>query len=154
MVWTDDVEPDESVWGTGPVRNSSSSLSFSLSSFQLRTVEELSALADWLMCLLIMRLCSFDLCEDTGAAAQFFPSGHTALTGTYSEVSCSEWSGSDGSSLWNGACLSGESAAMWPSGTGCGNQGECTALSTSMSGFGGGRGERGGRTLTFLWDYD
>ncbi|EIM86862.1 endoglucanase V-like protein [Stereum hirsutum FP-91666 SS1] len=65
----------------------------------------------------------FDLCEDTGAAAQFFPSGHTALTGSFSEVSCSEWSGSDGGSLWNGACLSGESAALWPSGTGCGNQG-------------------------------
>lgn len=65
----------------------------------------------------------FDLCEDTGAAAAFFPSGHGALTGTFKEVSCSQWSGTDGSGLWNGACLSGESAGLWPSGVGCGNQG-------------------------------
>ncbi|KAI0690533.1 endoglucanase V-like protein [Cytidiella melzeri] len=64
----------------------------------------------------------FDICEDTGAAAQFFPSGHGALTGTFQEVSCSQWSGSDGSSLWNGACLSGETASNWPS-TACGNKG-------------------------------
>ena len=57
----------------------------------------------------------------------FFPSGHGALTGTFTEVSCSEWSGSDGSPLWNGACIKGESAALWPSGVGCGNQGQCQA---------------------------
>lgn len=96
-----------------------------------------SALAD----IFIMRLCSFDLCEDTGAAAQFFPSGHTALTGTFSEVSCSEWSGSDGGSLWNGACLSGESAALWPSGTGCGNQGEWSAFKGVFLGRGGGKAQ-------------
>ncbi|KAI5124213.1 hypothetical protein M0805_005063 [Coniferiporia weirii] len=65
----------------------------------------------------------FDLCEDTGASAAFFPSGHGALTGSYQEVSCSEWSGSDGSSLFNGACLSGETAGNWPS-VGCGNKGQ------------------------------
>ncbi|KAJ3927911.1 MAG: endoglucanase V-like protein [Lentinula lateritia] len=65
----------------------------------------------------------FDICEDTGGAAAFFPAGHTALTGTFVEVSCSEWSGSDGGDLWNGACISGESAAFWPGGVGCGNQG-------------------------------
>ncbi|EPT00417.1 hypothetical protein FOMPIDRAFT_160854 [Fomitopsis schrenkii] len=65
----------------------------------------------------------FDICEDTGGAAAFFPSGHGALTGSYTEVSCSEWSGSDESQLWTGACLSGQSASFWPSGTGCGNQG-------------------------------
>ncbi|PPQ98991.1 hypothetical protein CVT26_014418 [Gymnopilus dilepis] len=65
----------------------------------------------------------FDICEDTGGAAVFFPSGHGALTGSFTEVSCSQWSGSDGSSLWNGACISGEKAANWPSGVGCGNQG-------------------------------
>ncbi|THH30102.1 hypothetical protein EUX98_g4073 [Antrodiella citrinella] len=65
----------------------------------------------------------FDICEDTGGANAFFPSGHGALTGTFTEVSCSQWSGSDGGSLWNGACLSGETAANWPSGVGCGNQG-------------------------------
>ncbi|KIP11594.1 glycoside hydrolase family 45 protein [Phlebiopsis gigantea 11061_1 CR5-6] len=64
----------------------------------------------------------FDICEDTGGSAKFFPSGHGALTGTFTEVSCSQWSGSDGGALWNGACLSGESASNWPS-TGCGNQG-------------------------------
>jgi len=64
----------------------------------------------------------FDICEDTGGSSVFFPSGHGALTGSYTEVSCSSWSGSDGSSLWTGSCLTGESAALWPS-TGCGNQG-------------------------------
>jgi len=64
----------------------------------------------------------FDLCDDTGASNAFFPSGHGALTGSYTEVSCSQWSGSDGSAIWTGACLSGETASNWPS-TGCGNQG-------------------------------
>ncbi|KAI0056051.1 hypothetical protein BV25DRAFT_1832601 [Artomyces pyxidatus] len=64
----------------------------------------------------------FDLCEDTGASGAFFPSGHGALTGSYTEVSCSQWSGSDEGSLWNGSCLSGETASNWPS-VGCGNQG-------------------------------
>ncbi|KAK0444210.1 endoglucanase V-like protein [Desarmillaria tabescens] len=65
----------------------------------------------------------FDICEDTGGSAEFFPSGHGALTGTFEEVDCSEWTGSDGSELWNGACLDGEDADFWPSITGCGNQG-------------------------------
>ncbi|KAH8116256.1 endoglucanase V-like protein [Phellopilus nigrolimitatus] len=64
----------------------------------------------------------FDLCEDTGASSTFFPSGHGALTGTFEEVVCSQWSGSDGSELFNGACLAGESAGFWPS-VGCGNKG-------------------------------
>ena len=57
----------------------------------------------------------------------FFPSGHGALTGTFTEVSCSQWSGSDGGPLWNGACIKGESASNWPS-TGCGNQGPSAHL--------------------------
>ncbi|KAI0319979.1 endoglucanase V-like protein [Amylostereum chailletii] len=64
----------------------------------------------------------FDLCQDTGAAAAFFPSGHGALTGTYAEVSCSQWSGSDGGTLWTGSCIKGETAGTWPA-VGCGNQG-------------------------------
>lgn len=48
--------------------------------------------------------------------------GHGALTGTFTEVSCSQWSGSDGGSLFNGACLSGETAGNWPA-VGCGNKG-------------------------------
>jgi hypothetical protein len=67
----------------------------------------------------------FDICQDTGGAGVFFPSGHGALTGTYTEVSCSQWSGSDGGAIWNGACLSGESAGNWPS-VGCGNKGTAT----------------------------
>lgn len=90
--------------------------------------------------------CSFDLCEDTGASNAFFPSGtqertrpvdisiltnisgHGALTGSFTEVSCSEWSGSEGSAEWTGACLSGQTASLWPSGVGCGNKGEATRL--------------------------
>ncbi|OCH91482.1 hypothetical protein OBBRIDRAFT_834143 [Obba rivulosa] len=64
----------------------------------------------------------FDICEDTGGASAFFPSGHDALLGTYTEVSCSKWTGSDGSAEFTGACLSGETAGFWPS-VGCGNKG-------------------------------
>ncbi|KAK0199848.1 endoglucanase V-like protein [Desarmillaria ectypa] len=64
----------------------------------------------------------FDICEDTGGASKFFPSGHGALTGSFQEVDCSKWTGSDGNQLWNGACLDGEKAGFWPS-TGCGNKG-------------------------------
>ncbi|KDR68065.1 hypothetical protein GALMADRAFT_272730 [Galerina marginata CBS 339.88] len=60
----------------------------------------------------------FDICEDTGGSAAFFPSGHGALSGTFTEVSCSQWSGSDGGALWTGACLSGDTSANWPSGVG------------------------------------
>lgn len=49
--------------------------------------------------------------------------GHGALLGSFQEVSCSQWSGSDGSPLWNGACISGENSSNWPS-TGCGNKGQ------------------------------
>ncbi|KAF7317897.1 Endoglucanase V-like protein [Mycena kentingensis (nom. inval.)] len=64
----------------------------------------------------------FDLCVDNGAAAVFFPSGHGALTGTWQEVSCSLWSGTDKSPSFNGACILGENAGLWPA-VGCGNQG-------------------------------
>ena len=57
-------------------------------------------------------------------------SGHGALLGSYSEVSCSEWSGSDGSSEFTGACLSGQTAGFWPS-VGCGNKGELLTFSKS-----------------------
>jgi hypothetical protein len=64
----------------------------------------------------------FDICEDTGGSEVFFPAGHGALLGSFTEVSCSLWSGTDGSSLWLGSCIKGENAPLWPS-TGCGNQG-------------------------------
>lgn len=38
-------------------------------------------------------------------------------------LSCSQWSGSDGSSQFTGSCLSGETAANWPA-VGCGNKGK------------------------------
>jgi hypothetical protein len=71
----------------------------------------------------LTELCrSFDLCQESGASDAFFPEGRGALNGYYEEVSCSEWSGSDGQELWNGACLAGESAGIWPS-VACGNTG-------------------------------
>ena len=76
---------------------------------------------------------SFDLCQDSGAANAFFPSGHGALTGTYEEVSCSEWSGTDGSSLWNGACLNDENSPSWPSTGSCGNKGTELSLPNSRN---------------------
>lgn len=68
---------------------------------------------------------SFDLCHDSGAADAFFSNGHGALVGSYKEVSCDEWEGSDSGNLqWNGACLKGEGAELWPSTSGgCSNQG-------------------------------
>lgn len=65
---------------------------------------------------------SFDICEDTGGADAFFPSGLGALIGNFTEVSCNQWSGSNGGALWNGACLAGETAGNWPA-IGCGNEG-------------------------------
>jgi hypothetical protein len=47
--------------------------------------------------------------------------GGGILTGSYTEVPCSQWSVSDGSPLFNGACISGESAPSWPV-VGCGNK--------------------------------
>ncbi len=52
------------------------------------------------------------------------PRGHTALSGNFTEVSCDEWSGSDGSKLWDTGCLDGETADFWPA-VGCGNVGTC-----------------------------
>ena len=74
----------------------------------------------------VVLFCSFALCSDTGAAGAFLPASGDPLIGSYQEVSCSEWSGSDGSSS-SGSCLSGESAGFWPE-TGCGNQGEELSL--------------------------
>jgi hypothetical protein len=65
---------------------------------------------------------SFDICQDTGGANAFFPSGRGALTGTFTEVPCSQWSGTNGGSLFNGSCTVGETAQNWPA-VGCGNQG-------------------------------
>jgi hypothetical protein len=44
------------------------------------------------------------------------------MLGTYEEVSCSEWSGTDGEKLWDDSCLAGESAGFWPD-QGCPNKG-------------------------------
>lgn len=80
---------------------------------------------------------SFDICEDTGGAAAFFPSGHTALLGTFTEVDCSEWTGSDGAGEFNGSCIAGESAAFWPGNTACGNQGRsCNVVKLLVLGLG------------------
>ncbi|KAH9975698.1 endoglucanase V-like protein [Lactifluus volemus] len=64
----------------------------------------------------------FDMCEDSGAARAFFPDGIGALTGTYEEVSCLEWKGTESTTkLWNGACLAPRTAAFWPT-KACGNK--------------------------------
>ncbi|KAH9983946.1 endoglucanase V-like protein [Russula vinacea] len=64
----------------------------------------------------------FDLCEDSGAANAFFPSGLGAMLGTYQEVPCSDWNGGVGSSLWGGSCMAPDDAPNWPS-VACGNEG-------------------------------
>ena len=70
---------------------------------------------------MMLNFYSFDVCKDTGGASSFFPSGHGALTGTFNEVLCSQWTGTNRGALWNGACLAGETAGDWPS-VGYGNQ--------------------------------
>ena len=75
-----------------------------------------------------MNDCSFDLCTDSGAADAFFPGSRRAMVGTYQEVPCSQWSGSDGQVLWNGACLAGETAPLWPAAGGCPNTGANRSL--------------------------
>jgi len=78
---------------------------------------------------------SFDLCEDSGADKAFFPNDRHALLGTYEEVSCSEWSGSDGETLWNGSCLAGENAGLWPATGGCPNTGANHPLTCTVMQF-------------------
>jgi len=72
-------------------------------------------------------IASFDLCSDSssGASEAFFVPGRNALLGEYEEVSCRQWSGSDGNILWNGACMAGENATFWgqPDNDGCPNTG-------------------------------
>ncbi|KAF8267888.1 RlpA-like double-psi beta-barrel-protein domain-containing protein-containing protein [Lactarius quietus] len=63
----------------------------------------------------------FKLCQDSGAAGDFFPQGSENLTGTYQEVSCAKWPGLDGSNLTEGACFANNQTDLWPS-SGCGNQ--------------------------------
>jgi len=74
---------------------------------------------------------SFDLCIDSGAPAAFFPGTRGAMLGTYKEVSCSEWHGSDGATLWNGWCMAGEKAGFWPK-VGCSNIGAIHPLRCTM----------------------
>ncbi|KAI9510525.1 endoglucanase V-like protein [Russula earlei] len=64
----------------------------------------------------------FDLCNDSGSSSAFFPGRRGAMLGTYQEVDCQAWSGASGDTLWNGACLARETAALWPSHA-CGNRG-------------------------------
>lgn len=65
-----------------------------------------------------IQVCNVGLAAE---AAKFFPDGH-AVSGTFNEVSCKQWSGSDGPAAFKGACLAGETAPDWPA-VGCGNQG-------------------------------
>lgn len=111
MVRPDDCEADQHVQHVGAVRARPSSPSC----LSRRTQTKLS--------------CSFDLCRDTGTGAAFFTGGRGAFTGTYQEVSCDEWSGTDGSKEWADACLSGETADNWPA-VGCGNLGTAFSLPT------------------------
>jgi EXPB1-like protein len=72
--------------------------------------------------------CSFDLCEDSGTAAAFFPPDRGAMLGTFEEVPCEgNWSGSEGGSLWGGSCMASDTTGLWPE-VGCGNRGTTESL--------------------------
>jgi|SRR6266403_125510 len=78
---------------------------------------------------------SFDLCEDSGTAAAFFPSGRGAMLGTFEEVPCEgNWSGSEGGSLWNGSCMANDTTGLWPA-VGCGNKGTKHSLTCAVMQF-------------------
>ena len=44
------------------------------------------------------------------------------MLGAYEEVSCSDWSGSDGEKVSDNSCMTGENGGLWPN-TGCSNSG-------------------------------
>ena len=77
---------------------------------------------------------SFDLCRDSGAAAAFFPSGRGALSGNYTEVSCTEWTGDCPTPLWNNWCMGNNTTPLWP-GKGCGNAGTRHSLPCAVIQF-------------------
>jgi len=64
--------------------------------------------------------CSFELCTDLGALGAFFPGNNTVMLGPYKEVSCSDWSGSDGKKVLDKLCMAGKDIGLWPN-TGCSN---------------------------------
>lgn len=70
---------------------------------------------------------SFDLCDLQGASQAFFPGTRLAMYGTYQEVPCSLWKGSDGYPIWNGSCMADTNAAFWPT-PACGNEGNVRPL--------------------------
>lgn len=65
---------------------------------------------------------SFDMCELSGASQAFFPPNLRAVYGTYQEVPCTLWQGSQGTPIWNGSCMAPDNAAFWPAQS-CGNEG-------------------------------
>lgn len=83
---------------------------------------------------LTLVVASFDLCQESGASDAFFTDGRGALSGNYEEVPCDEWIGYDGPELWNGGCLAGSSAGLWPS-VGCGNTGKGVSLAYPAKGM-------------------
>jgi hypothetical protein len=60
---------------------------------------------------------SFDLRKDLGTPGTFFPGPRGAILGTYEQVSCSEWGGGGGVTLWVSWCMADENADFWPTGT-------------------------------------
>jgi hypothetical protein len=77
---------------------------------------------------------SFDLCKDSGAADAFFDANLGALVGNYEEVSCTEWRGNKGNSLWGQSCLADVGAPLWPA-TSCGNKGTNHSLACAVMQF-------------------
>jgi hypothetical protein len=44
------------------------------------------------------------------------------MKGNFQEVPCTQWQGSEGTPLWDGACMADVNAAFWPT-PACGNEG-------------------------------
>jgi hypothetical protein len=81
---------------------------------------------------------SFDLCEDSGASAAFFPKGKGAMLGTFEEVKCEgNWQADTkikSESLWYGSCMANDTSPLWP-GVGCGNRGTNHSLACTVMTF-------------------
>ncbi|KAF8479524.1 endoglucanase V-like protein [Russula ochroleuca] len=65
----------------------------------------------------------FELCAPSGAWDAFYPGEQPrTMIGKFHEVSCDEWEGSQGNSLWDGSCMAPANPPFWPK-TACGNKG-------------------------------
>ena len=78
--------------------------------------------------------CSFDLCAPSEAWDKFYPFDDRPMIGKFHEVSCSLWSGSQGTSISEDSCMAPSDTPLWPK-TWCGNKGTRHSLVCAVMQF-------------------